>query len=214
MVDNTQSPIFNAEQVVAEDVSFEDFLTRFADVHAEWVMGKVIVVTNNTQHQVIIGILFNLFTLFMGMRSKSLGQVLLAGVPMWISDALPAREPDLIVVLKAHQDRIRSNHLLGPADIVVEIVSPESTIRDRVDKVTEYAQAGVPEYWLVDPIVEQATIYRLGADGMYKAMPMDSDGNLVSSVLEGFRLKPAMLWQEEPPTGGELVGLVQRMIGQ
>jgi len=213
MVDNIQSPIPRAEQVVAEDVRFEDFLTRFADVHAEWVSGKVIILTNNTQHQVIIGILFNLFTLFMGMRSKSLGQVLLAGVPMWISDTVPAREPDLIVVLKAHQDRIQANHLLGPADIVVEIVSPESTIRDRVDKVTEYAQAGIPEYWLVDPLVEQATIYRLGVDGTYKAAPLDSDGYLVSSVFEGFRLTAALLWQEEPPTGGELVALVQEMIG-
>jgi Uma2 family endonuclease len=144
MVDNVQSPLLRPETIVAEGVSFEEFLTQFADVHAEWVSGKVIVVKKNVRHQIILGFLSLFLNLYLGF--KSLGRVYLAGVPMWISDAVPAREPDLIVVLKAHQDRIRSNHLLGPADIVVEVVSPKSTVRDRVDKVTEYAQAGLLEY--------------------------------------------------------------------
>jgi Uma2 family endonuclease len=56
------------------------------------------------------------------MGFKSLGEVLLAGVPMYISDQQPAREPDLLIVLNANRQRIKANYLAGPADLVVEIV--------------------------------------------------------------------------------------------
>lgn len=125
-----------------------------------------------------------------------------AGIVGWCADAdfrlLPVREPDLLIILQANRDRIRLNHVLDPADMGVEIVSPESAVRDRVDEVMEYAQAGVPEYWLVDPTLEQATIYRLGADGSYKAAGLHHEGYLISAVLPGFHLNPALLWQEEP----------------
>jgi hypothetical protein len=77
------------ETVIAESVSFENFLKYFAEQHAEWLMGKVIsVVTNNTRHNAILGLLHHLFGLYMSF--KGLGRVLLAGVPMKIADKKPA----------------------------------------------------------------------------------------------------------------------------
>ncbi len=114
------------EIVIAENVTFEEFLTRFAEQRAEWIDGKVILLTmsNNTPHQLILGFLYSLFGLYLGF--KGLGQVLLAGVPMSLPNVNPKREPDLLIVLNDHLDRIKLNYLDGPADIVVEIVSPES----------------------------------------------------------------------------------------
>ncbi len=200
------------ETVVAEGVSFAHFLEFFAEKHAEWLMGKVIlIVTNNTVHQRIQMFLGTLLNLFLGYRS--LGQVLSAGVPMYLSEDQPAREPDLLVVLNAHRDRIRENRLEGPADVVVEIVSPESSKRDRGDKMVEYEAAGVPEYWLFDPLRNAADIWALGEDGRYHRRPVDPQGRITSGVLAGFALDPVLLWQDEPPAGPALVQLVEQMMG-
>jgi len=198
------------ETVIADGVSFENFLKYFAERHTEWLTGKVIsVVSNNTRHQMIQMFLATLVNLFLGI--KSLGQVLSAGVSMYVGDDRPAREPDLLIILNEHRSRIQPTYLDGPADIVVEIVSPESTVRDRGDKLAEYEAAGVPEYWLFDPLRIEAFMYVLGDDGHYHPQPTDSEGRLVSKVLPGFRLHPALLWRDEPPTGAELIDLVQQM---
>lgn len=50
------------------------------------------------------------------------------------------------------------------ADLVLEVVSPDNPERDRVRKRTDYAQAGIPEYWIVDPQQEQIAVLRLDGD--------------------------------------------------
>ena len=199
------------ETIVAENVSFEDFLRVFAEQHAEWLMGKVIlIVSNNTAHQRIQMFLGTLLNLFLGYRS--LGTVLSSGVPMYFGPNQPAREPDLLVILNDHQERIKENYIDGPVDIAVEIVSPESSKRDRGDKLDEYEMAGILEYWLFDPLRHEAVIYELGADHRYHRRPLDEDGRVTSAVLTGFVLDPALLWREEPPAGEALVKLVQGML--
>ena len=207
----SDDPIY-AETVLADNVSFENFLKFFGNHHAEWLVGKVIsVVTNNTKHNVILLFLGSLFNLFLGMRS--LGRILLAGVPMHVADDRPAREPDLLIILNENVHRIKETYIEGPADIVVEVVSPESTDRDRGKKLSEYEAAGVPEYWLIDPLRTEANVYGLGEDGRYHPLPKDAEGRLVSRILPGFALHPDLLWREQPPTGSELIELVQRMAG-
>lgn len=63
------------------------------------------------------------------------------------------RRPDLVVVNSKAINRVdRDGGLLGAADvlIVVEIVSPGSRRLDDVTKRHEYADAGIPHYWIVD----------------------------------------------------------------
>ena len=55
--------------------------------------------------------------------------------------------------------------MLGAADLCVEVVSPESVTRDCREKLTEYEQAGVREYWLIDPFRTQARFHRLTDHG-------------------------------------------------
>jgi Uma2 family endonuclease len=206
--ETANDPAYN-ETVIAENVTFENFLKFFAEQHTEWLMGKVISVgTNNTRHQTILVLLTILNTF---LSAKSLGRLLLAGVPMKISDTQPAREPDLLVVLNKNTSRIKETYLEGPADLVVEIVSPESTNRDRGIKLVEYEAARIPEYWLVDPLRTEANVYALGSDGRYHPLPKDAEGRLTSQILPGFALHPDLLWREQPPAGAELVALVQQM---
>ncbi|MGH3694566.1 MAG: Uma2 family endonuclease [Pseudonocardiaceae bacterium] len=63
------------------------------------------------------------------------------------------RRPDLIVVDSKSVDRVdRDGGLLEAADVlvVVEIVSPGSRRLDHVTKRHEYADAGIPHYWILD----------------------------------------------------------------
>ena len=51
------------------------------------------------------------------------------------------------------------------ADLVVEVVSPDDPKRDLVDKRREYAQAGIPEYWIVNPQTGEILILVLDDNG-------------------------------------------------
>ena len=74
------------------------------------------------------------------------------------------RVPDLLFVARQHADRLRPTYLDGPGDLAVEVISPDSGQRDRIDKFREYELAGVPEYWLIDPLREWAEFYELDAE--------------------------------------------------
>ncbi len=110
------------------------------------------------------------------------------------------REPDVHFVATSHLDRLHETYLDGPADLVVEIVSPESAGRDRGDKFYEYRAAGIPEYWLIDPQLEQAEFYQLDAQGRYQLVPPDvQQGIYHSRVLPGFWLQVEWLWEDPLP---------------
>lgn len=64
---------------------------------------------------------------------------------------LPGREPDLLFLARENLDRLKAPYLEGPADLAVEIVSSESRLRDRGEKLAEYEAGGVREDWILDP---------------------------------------------------------------
>ncbi len=108
---------------------------------------------------------------------------------------LPARAPDIIFIAKENFHRIVTNFFDGVPDIVVEIISPDSRARDRGEKFYECEQAGVKEYWLIDPDRKQAEFYRLGEDGIFRIVNVSEGEVFRSEVLKGFWLKVEWLWQ-------------------
>lgn len=70
------------------------------------------------------------------------------------------REPDLLFLASATDPRRQNAYWTG-ADLVVEIVSPDDPDRDLTTKRREYAQAGIPEYWIVDPRHDEIRVLRL-----------------------------------------------------
>lgn len=215
-----QTPTVEQSASAEKLITFQEFLKLYDGVRAEWLMGKVEVqVTNNTQHQLILVFLTTLINLYLGFTK--IGKLLLAGVVMYVGDDKPGREPDLMIVLGEKIQQIQTTYLDGPADIVVEIVSPESSIRDHGDKFHEYEAAGAREYWLFDPLREQADIYALSEVEdvetsqrvmRYRRVPLDSEGRLVSTILPDFTLNPEILWQDELPDGKTILEMVQTMI--
>ena len=73
-------------------------------------------------------------------------------------------EPDIVVV---PETSVGTKRLSSPALLVVEIVSPGSTVNDQVTKRGVYAAAGVPAYWIVEPRLGHLLALRL-VDGAYQ----------------------------------------------
>ena len=206
-----QQPPASAAPEAPRKITYEEFLeSADEDISAEWVDGEVIAMAPaSMRHQNLVALVTLLLTHFVD-RHRA-GAVLLAPFQMKTGEDLPGREPDVIFVGQEHLDRLRDTHLIGPADLAVEIISQESRARDRNDKFHEYEQGGVREYWLIDPIREEAEFYRLGEDGIYRPAAIGDDGVFHSVVLEGLWLKVDWLWQEpRPPLASVLkeLGLV------
>lgn len=209
MTDQTY-PELQEPIILADGISFEDYLVQFEGQHTEWHIGKVVQkVSNNSRHQMILLFLSTMLSLYLS--SKKMGKVLIAGLPMYIDNTMPAREPDLMVVLNDKLDRIKTNYLEGPADIAIEIISPGSYNDDRVIKFFEYEKIGVTEYWLIDPIRQEASIYVLNDMGKYVHHSKDAERRLHSTVLNQCVLSPELFWQDDLPEGVDIIPLVQAM---
>jgi len=72
-------------------------------------------------------------------------------------------QPDILVMLNEHLDRITQTHIIGAPDLVIEITDSNTANHDYGEKWEAYANGGVPEYWVVTP--EELTIELLILDG-------------------------------------------------
>ncbi len=205
MAQETKTEPFEASPAPRRKMTYEEFLAwADEDTWAEWVDGEVMLLMSaSDEHQDLADFFTALLRLFT--EAHQLGIVRSAPFQMKTGPSLPGREPDIIFVAREHLDRIKHVYLDGPADLVVEIVSPESRSRDRGAKFYEYEQGGVCEYWLLDPLRRQAEFYGLGTDGIYHLLEVNHDGILRSLVLPGLWLKVEWLWQAPlPPLLGVL----------
>jgi Uma2 family endonuclease len=178
---------------------YEEFLAEYSEEsRAEWVNGEVfMMVPASSRHQRISDFLLIVIKAYV--ETRGLGEAISAPFQMKTGPDLPGREPDLLFVATPNLKRLESTHLRGPADLAVEVISPESRLRDRGEKFAEYELGGVREYWLVDPELERADFYTLGEDGRFRRL--ETDENLVfrSLVLPNFWLNVQWLWQDPLP---------------
>lgn len=104
---------------------------------------------------------------------------------------------DAQLIGRQASERLCTRHLNGPADLVVEVVLPGREAQDRVVKRRIYGEAGVPEYWILDPEAQTAELLRL-RDGVYHAQSLDPDGRYRPASLPGLAFIPARMWVASP----------------
>lgn len=182
-------------------VAYETYLELAGDNQiVEWVDGEIIFhMPAREEHQALSGFLYQLLSLFIALFK--LGEVRYAPYEVKLWPDGPSREPDIFFVKRENLDRLTSRRFVGAPDLVIEIVSQESVRRDRHDKLREYEKAGVSEYWVIDsrPGRPLANFYRLQEDGAYALVGTEEDERVDSSVLPGFWLNPAWVWQTPLP---------------
>jgi Uma2 family endonuclease len=193
----TEPPAVSTE-TSAGRMTYEEFLNWPGDNHhVEWVDGRIVFMSPVTKpHEIIRGFLYTLIKLFV--EARHLGEVYSEPFQMKTAPNLPGRAPDLFFVANENSSRVKRLNLEGPADLVVEIISPGSRATDRGDKFYEYEQGGVLEYWLLDPERRQAEFYLREDDGIYRLVLLGSDGVYRSKVLPGLWLKVEWFWQPLP----------------
>jgi len=129
------------------------------------------------KHQTILKLMFLAFFNFVEVRG---GKVHFSPLRLRIRPG-KFREPDVLLLLSATDPRRQDRFWLG-ADLALEVVSADKPERDLVDKKSDYAEAHVPEYWIVNPQTETITVLRL-QDGAYEEAGTYRRGELATSVL-------------------------------
>jgi Uma2 family endonuclease len=97
------------------------------------------------------------------------------------------REPDLLALRDAHDPRNQNDFWLG-ADLVVEVVSPDDPARDTQVKRADYAEAGISEYWIVDPVSSTISVLELDAARYVEHGVFGRGEHATSALLAGFSL--------------------------
>ena len=123
-------------------------------------------------------------TAYCGVRAALGGKVLFAPLRLRLKSG-KFREPDLVLLLKADDDR-RHNEYWDGADLVIEVVSPDDPDRDWITKRQEYAQSGIAEYWIVDPRIQTLTVLSLKQDAYIEHGHFERGALATSALLTGF----------------------------
>ncbi len=191
--------------IASRYITYEEYLANEEENHCtEWVNGKVIDISMVSEEHSDVSI-FIMVLLRLWAEEHQAGVVRGDPFNMKTGVGLPGRSPDVMFLANAHRERLRRNFLDGPCDLAVEVISPESRQRDTVDKLREYAQGGVPEYWLVDYENQQSRFYSLDANGIYQESSVGADHIFHSRVLLGLGLDVRWLWQRPLPTTRDLL---------
>jgi Uma2 family endonuclease len=144
------------------------------------------------KHQVILAFIYDLLRQYIHPQG---GKVLFAPLRVRVR-AGKYREPDILLVRDANDPRRQNRYWLG-ADLVVEIVSPDDVARDTEVKPLDYAEAGIPEYWIVHPAEATITVLTL-VDSRYVEHGMFRRGErATSALLAGFGVSVAEVFDAE-----------------
>ena len=176
--------------------SFDDFVARVGEGDKADLLDGVIYMASpeNVDHNDLVGWLYALLRLFVSRHD--LGSVFVNRVAFRLSEQ-NAPEPDVSFVSKRRLDILDRGFVDGPPDLAVEIVSPESSQRDRELKRFVYEEAGVREYWILDH--EDRTTSFLGLQrAAFRDLRVESNV-FRSVVLPGFCLDVRWLWRRPLP---------------
>lgn len=169
----------------------EEYLELNANRLVEFSHGILEVLPMPSQtHQLMVLYLYRLLLNFS--ETRRLGMTLVAPLPVQLWPG-KFREPDVVFMLAANAARRGEQYWEG-ADLVMEVVSSDDRRRDTETKRREYAQAGIPEYWIVDPQNEQLTVLTLDGDSYAVVGEFAAGETAVSHLLAGFAVEVTVVF--------------------
>jgi Uma2 family endonuclease len=197
--------------IEATGVSAEDYLANYAADFYEWVQGKLIKMPPvSLHHNDLTAYLDDLLSTYFHFRP--IGRTVSAPFVMTLESTQSRREPDLQVILKTNPGKLTDTQMIGPADICIEVVSPESDQRDHGEKFVEYEQGGVGEYWIVDRLRNECRFYRLNENKRYQSISTDDADSYTTPLLPDFALHVPTLWQHPLPSPPRVVEMISNML--
>jgi Uma2 family endonuclease len=147
-------------------------------------------------HSRVFGFLHTLLNMYV--ERNRLGKVLTGPFAMDLS-TYRKFEPDILFITSATAANLREDRLAGPADLAIEIASPNTRLYDRGEKRECYRVGGVREYWMVDPYGKVVVMDRPAGQQIAQV----TTGRVESVLCPGFWLQAEWLWREELPPVAE-----------
>ncbi len=144
-------------------------------------------------HQILLLFLYRVFHAHVQQAPRH-GIVITSGLRMRVR-AGKFREPDLLLLRDRADPRNQDRFWLG-ADLVAEVVSPDDPSRDLVIKRADYAEAGITEYWIVDPRVETVTVLKLAGSDYVEYGVFRRGDTATSALLDGVSVDVTSLFDE------------------
>ena len=142
----------------------------------------------NIRHQKISGNLFSMIHLFLS--RNPLGEVFSAPCDVVFStDPLQVVQPDLVFVSASRASIVTEQNIQGVPDLVVEILSEGTMLRDRKQKFRLYERFGVPEYWIVDQEENTLSVFRLSEGEYPEPVVLRKEDVLTSTLLPGLSVQ-------------------------
>jgi len=146
-------------QPVVRRWTYDEFANLPNDGKRHEVIGGVLYVSPAPEpvHQEIVARLFELLRPFA--RKNGLGRVLDGPIDVLFGEG-DYLEPDIVFIARGRRGVYTRRGLVSAPDLVIEVISPTTGLRDRGTKRERYAHFGVPEYWIVDSWAERIEVYR------------------------------------------------------
>ncbi len=198
-------------EIIAVEVSEDDYMRDYAETFHEWVQGVVTKMSPvSLKHDQLTTYFRRLLESYFALRS--IGEILRVPFVIRLPSVKSRREPDLQIILKPNTKNIKETYMDGAADICIEVASPGSVAVDYGEKLNEYERGGVREYWIIDPMRESTTFYRLNEKQKYHAIQPNSQHIYTTPLLPNFKFDVAVLWHDELPDIITTVKSVQDML--
>ena len=128
----------------------------------------------NTWHQKTVGRIFRYLAAHI--EDTGRGEVYIAPFDVELAPRFVV-QPDVLILLKPNLEKVTEKRVIGTPDLVVEVISPGTATYDRREKLDAYIQAGVPEYWIVEPASRTIEVLTIEA-GTYSSRGV-FEGNII-----------------------------------
>ena len=170
------------------DWTYEDYLKLPDDGRRFEIIEGVLYMTNapNIDHQFVVLEISRQIGNFV--VENKLGYVLPAPFEIHLSTSTRPVLPDVIFIKSDHWPSTGAGYFEGTPDLLVEVLSPSTRRTDQVVKFSVYEQAGVPEYWMVDPKTRSVQVFVLSGREYGLLGEFVGEDVVQSSVLAGLQI--------------------------
>jgi len=178
--------------------TYEDYLRLPDDGNRyEVIRGRLYVsAAPRIGHQVVVTRGLSILETFVG--EHDLGMVVGAPVDILLPRGIGTPvQPDIVFIRAENQPRWHDPNFKGVPDLVVEVLSPSTRRVDLKVKLEAYRDAGIPEYWVIDPLARTIILHGLSEDGRsyVELGRYGMEDTVTSAVLPGLRLEVRKLFR-------------------
>jgi Uma2 family endonuclease len=181
--------------------NYADYVALNEEVTYEVISGEIISMSPSPtpKHQDVVDELTAEFKMFLRGKecmafSAPMDVCLFATNETKMEDILDWVQPDLMVI--CDNRKINEKNIIGPPDLVIEVLSPTTARNDRWIKFNSYEKAGVQEYWIVDPYNMSIEVYERKGDSLEQTGVFGREDRITAGILPDLQIDLKNIFKE------------------